>query len=215
MLNELGVSSAWGAALMSLGAVISIVGVYDVFTLSVARLTYALAVDGLFPAPFARLHNRFGTPWVGLAFQAGSALVATWVFNLSGLIATSVFFLGICYVITAVAALRLLMCSQQLRLRLHGLRPALALAGLGGAYLAAQAPWRGIAVGSVALAAGLTVYGLRHGAWREAAVVAGGLYREEQVFRRGLCDRRSRTGWVGSGCAPTRQLNKRNGPAPD
>jgi amino acid transporter len=57
-------------------------------------LSYALAKDGLFPHPFARLHHQFGTPYVGLAFQALAALAFANVLDLTNLIDGAMFFLG-------------------------------------------------------------------------------------------------------------------------
>lgn len=81
---------------MSVGALVSIAGVYDVFTLSVARLSYAMARDGLFPAPFARIHPRFGTPYLGIAFQAVSALAGALFVDIRSLIAVAVSLCGPC-----------------------------------------------------------------------------------------------------------------------
>src|SRR5439155_1415439 len=55
LLPSLGLPAAIGGVVMSAGALVSIAGVYDVFTLSLARLSYAMAKDGLFPAPFAKI----------------------------------------------------------------------------------------------------------------------------------------------------------------
>src|SRR5262249_4411136 len=147
------VPAAFGGILMSLGALVSIVGVFDVFTLCVARLSYAMAVDGLFPAAFRRLHPRSRTPLVGLLFQGASALVFSVFFDLGSLISIAVFFLGICYVLTALAALRLVAQAPNRRLHVPAVRVLLALAALSGAYLSAQAPLSLIALGLVVLVA--------------------------------------------------------------
>jgi basic amino acid/polyamine antiporter, APA family len=65
ILTRLGLPTCFGVVLMSLGGLVSIVGVYDVVTLSIARLSYAIATDELFPAAFARIHPKFGTPSSG------------------------------------------------------------------------------------------------------------------------------------------------------
>lgn len=179
ILDTLGLPGGWSAGFMSLGALISILGVYDVFTLGLSRLSYALAADGLFPPPFAHVHARFGTTWVGLAFQAIVAGVAVLLFDLSGLIASSVFFLGVCYVITSLAALRLVARSPQQALHLPGLRVALGLAAISGAYLATQVSLTLIGFGIAALAAGLLAYAVRRKAWLSASAE---LRIEEQRF---------------------------------
>lgn len=188
-LQGSGLPARWALPLMSLGALIAIVGVFDVFMLSVSRLSYALARDGLFPTPFARLHRRYGTPWAGLLFQAGSALGVSLLSNVGALIAASVFFLGLCYLLTAAAALRLVKRHPDAALRLPYLRAVLVLAGASGVYLASQAPARQIAFGSAALVAGPFAYGVRRWAWRNAAPLEGDLRRGEQRFECWLAQR--------------------------
>lgn len=183
-LSTIGLPGHWGPAVMSIGALVSIVGVYDVFTLGVARLSYALASDGLFPRPFARLHGEYKTPWVGLAFQGVTSLGLALVGQLSGLISSSVFFLGICYVITALAALQLLSRNPGHAVRLPGLKPALVVAAFSGVYLSAQASHRILLFGFLATAGGVLVYAVRERSWQHRAELQVELSRgEHQVVR--------------------------------
>ncbi len=170
ILRGLGGPTGAGAALMSLGALISIAGVYEAFTLGVARLSYALAADGLFPAAFARIHPKFGTPHVGLAFQAVAALIGATLFDLRGLITIAVFFLGISYALTALAALRLVGQHPERALRLPGLRGGLVLAALSGVYLATQASLTQIGIGLAAMTFGLGLYAVLGTRWRRFGV---------------------------------------------
>jgi APA family basic amino acid/polyamine antiporter len=169
ILDGFGGPAGAGAVLMSIGALVSIAGVYDVFSLGVARLSYALAADGLFPAAFARLHPRFGTPYGGLLFQAAFAVVGATLFDLRGLITIAVFFLGLCYVLTALAALRLVERQPERALHVPGLRAGLLLAALSGGYLASQAGTREISIGSVVMLFGAAVYFIRGAQWRAVA----------------------------------------------
>ncbi len=184
VLTALGLPGDWGAAVMAAGALVSIAGVYTVFTLSVARLSYAMASDGLFPPPFARLHHRFGTPWVGLLLQAVWALLGASVLDLSGLIAGSVVFLGLCYVMTAAAAIKLVRMSPERALHIPGLRVVLVLAAGSGVYLTAQGPRASLPVYAAAFALGLLIYLVRQRSWRGAAALGGDLRREEARFAR-------------------------------
>jgi len=188
MLSTFGLPAGLGQGLMAIGAVVSIAGVYDVFTLGLARLSYAMASDRLFPPPFARLHGRWGTPVVGLVFQAVTALGAALLFDVRSLITVSVFFLGICYVLTALAAVRLAGRHPNERLRMPVLTPVLILASLAGLYLSTQAPLRFIAGGALAALAGLGFYLLRNKTWPEPALgqdatVPGSPPRERWVSR--------------------------------
>jgi APA family basic amino acid/polyamine antiporter len=55
-----------GAAFITLGALISVYGLLSSMTLYTPRLTFALAEQGDFPAPFAWVHRRFRTPYVSI-----------------------------------------------------------------------------------------------------------------------------------------------------
>ena len=144
---------------MGIGALLSVASVYTVFTLALARLSYALAADGLFPRPFAWLHPRSRTPWVGLTVQAISPLALAQFGNLRGRIEMSVFFLGLCYVLTGLAALRLIVQAPARALHLPALRLLLVLAAIGGSYLVLQASPEHLVEGLATLAVGLAWYG--------------------------------------------------------
>jgi len=180
ILSAFGMSSSPGGWLMSLGAIVSIAGVYEAFTLGVARLSYALARDGLFPQPFAWLHARYGTPWVGLVFQAVAALVLSNVADLTQLIPASVLFLGICYALTALAALRLVSRAPGQALHVPGLKAFLVMATLAGVFLSLQAPPWIEAIGLGVMLAGLGLYFLRRGTWTAATELESGIRHEER-----------------------------------
>lgn len=55
-----------GAALISVGALVSIYGYLSGNTLSTPRATFALAERGDFPAPFGSVHKRFHTPYFSI-----------------------------------------------------------------------------------------------------------------------------------------------------
>ena len=155
-VSHLGLNNAWAAGFVSAGALISIVGVCDVYMLGVARLSYALAREAAFPAPFGRLHAKYRTPWVGLLFQGILAVAASQFFDISGVLGTAVFFLGICYALTALAAVRLANRYPAQRLHLPALRVLFVLAAASGAYLTAQAEPRLMLGGGAALAVAFT-----------------------------------------------------------
>ncbi|CCF83112.1 APC family permease [Nitrolancea hollandica] len=180
MLTAIGLPARSGQIVMSLGGLISIAGVYDVATLTVARLSYAMAADGVFPSAFRRIHPKFGTPSFGIVFQAVSALIVVQLVGITDLIAGSMFFLGLCYLLTALAALRLLQQFPDRALHVPALRWMLALGGLGGAYLSLQAPPWQIAVGTATILIGLGIFAWRGGGWQTIAEQLAGLKRIEQ-----------------------------------
>lgn len=58
------VGQGWAANLISLGAVCGITTVILVLLLGQSRVFFAMSRDGLLPPALARVHPRFGTPWV-------------------------------------------------------------------------------------------------------------------------------------------------------
>jgi amino acid transporter len=69
-----------GAALVTIGALISFYGYLSAKILATPRVTFALAESGDFPKAFAAVHPRFHTPYISILVFA--ALV--WLFSLGG-----------------------------------------------------------------------------------------------------------------------------------
>jgi amino acid transporter len=92
-----------GALVMAIGAMVSVSGSDESGTLGTARLSYAMAIDGLFPKPFARLHERYRTPYVGLAVQGLIAFVLSNCSGIPALISFSVFCLAFSFMLTCFA----------------------------------------------------------------------------------------------------------------
>jgi APA family basic amino acid/polyamine antiporter len=167
--SAFGVPGRWAQLLMGVGALISIAGVYEVFTLGLARLSYAMAADGLMPGVFARLEPKSGAPYAGLLFQAACALVAALLFKVGILITAAVFFLGICYVATALASLRLLRQHENSAIRIPALRVLLMLAAVAGVYLCTQTSPAVKAIGTLLMLAGAAVYLASGDAWHQGS----------------------------------------------
>ena len=56
----------WLQLLMTIGGLISAVGLFSALLLSVSRIPYVVARDGWLPAFMTREHHRYGTPWVAI-----------------------------------------------------------------------------------------------------------------------------------------------------
>ncbi|MDP1859341.1 MAG: amino acid permease [Gemmatimonadaceae bacterium] len=64
-----------GATLISVAAMLSILGFVNVAILANSRLPFALARDGVFLESVGRIHPRFGTPYLSIMLMGGWALV--------------------------------------------------------------------------------------------------------------------------------------------
>jgi amino acid transporter len=82
-----GIVGTWGAAFMTLGALISVYGYLGSMMLNVPRLTFALAERADFPRFFARVHARYRTPHVSIVLFAvmvwGLAVAGTFRWNVT------------------------------------------------------------------------------------------------------------------------------------
>ncbi len=63
-VDALGPQWAWFAKLIKVGAIIGLTSVVLVLMYGQTRIFYTMARDGLLPRVFARIHQRFKTPWV-------------------------------------------------------------------------------------------------------------------------------------------------------
>jgi basic amino acid/polyamine antiporter, APA family len=98
----------WGAAFISVGALISVYGYVSANLLAAPRGMFALAERGDFPAVFARVHPRWRTPYVSIAVFAvllwGFAQFAGFSWNVTlSLMARIFYYGGVC---AAVPVLR-------------------------------------------------------------------------------------------------------------
>jgi amino acid transporter len=96
---------AAGAAFMTAGALVSVSGSDESGVLGTARLSYAMAIDGLFPRAFALVHPRTGTPWAALAIEGIIAFLLSLVAGIGGLISFAVFNLAFSFLLTCLAAI--------------------------------------------------------------------------------------------------------------
>jgi amino acid transporter len=76
------VGGRWLGHAVAVGAVVSTAGLFLSLLLTNSRLPYVLARDAQLPRPLARLHPRFGTPWVAVVVSAAFyALFAVFSFK--------------------------------------------------------------------------------------------------------------------------------------
>jgi APA family basic amino acid/polyamine antiporter len=92
---------------VGVGALFSILGADESGTIGTTRLAYGMAVDGLLPRSFAKVHSEFGTPYIALVVLCGTAFVVSVFGGLAALISSSVFLLAFVYLATCLSTLRL------------------------------------------------------------------------------------------------------------
>src|SRR5262249_42146446 len=76
------IGGPWLAALVMFGALVAAAGLFLSLLLTNSRLPFALAADGQMPAALARVHPRFGTPWVSVIVSSACySIFAYWSFK--------------------------------------------------------------------------------------------------------------------------------------
>jgi amino acid transporter len=157
------IMGATGAAMITIGAVLSMLGNNMGQALSGSRGLFALAEQGDLPAIFARISRRFGTPSVAILFTAAVSLVLATSGTFASMAQVSAISRLVVYVATCAAALRLraaafhgVVAEPTMRLPLGPVIPLAAIAialtilfGASGAQLRA---------GGYALAAGAVLF---------------------------------------------------------
>lgn len=92
-----------GIVLIGIGALLSVSGSNESGTLGTARLSYAMAIDGLFPRIFAKEHKKYQTPYGALIIQGIIAFILCLYPTLSQLISFAVFNLAFAFLLTCLA----------------------------------------------------------------------------------------------------------------
>jgi basic amino acid/polyamine antiporter, APA family len=97
-----------GAALVAVGALVSVYGYLSAKLLGMPRVTFALAEGGDLPHWFATVSPRFHTPWFSILVYAavvwGLALIGTFTWNVTLSVVARLFYYGV--ICAAVIALR-------------------------------------------------------------------------------------------------------------
>jgi amino acid transporter len=152
-----------GVWLLTVGALVSILGTNNNTVLAGSRYLFALSESGYLPKGLAAISPRFGTPWVALTVQTALALPLAVTGTLTGLAALSVFARLTTYIGTAAAVpiLRRRMPSTARTVRLPG-GPTIPIAALAVCvWLLTTTTTQNLMAAAAALAAGAIVYGVR------------------------------------------------------
>jgi APA family basic amino acid/polyamine antiporter len=172
-----------GGAIVGVGALISVAGSNESGMIGTSRLGYALAVDGLFPNIFAKVHPKFKTPYLAITIQAATALIASIGGNLSTLIATSVLFMAIAYVATSASIFSLRKKGLEPKFQLKGglLIPSLGV--IFSLYLISQCTITQITTGLVLLLIGIPIY-VKYSPKKEMAELKKLLLSRDSILKR-------------------------------
>jgi amino acid transporter len=157
------VGGPWLGHAVAAGAVVSTAGLFLSLTLTNSRLPYVLGRSGLMPPVFARVHERFATPWVAVIVSA-ACYAAFAVFSFTELIVLNIWLycLSLLVELAAFAWLRLVAPGLPRPWRVPGGVPgavaAVALPALCCLLAMATAGWLNTLAGVVAALTGPVAY---------------------------------------------------------
>jgi len=172
-----------GGTIVGVGALISVAGSDESGMIGTSRLGYALAIDGLFPHIFARVHPKFETPYLGIIIQAVTTLIASIVGGLGTLIATSVFFMAIAYFATSASIFSLSKKGLKPAFHLKGGVVIPALGAIFSLYLISQCTITQITTGLVLLLVGIPIY-LKYSPKKEMTELKEALFSRDSILQR-------------------------------
>ena len=165
-----------GATLITISAMLSILGFVNVALLGNSRIPYAMARDGLFIAAAGRVHPRFGTPHVAIGIMWAWALFLLLVTNggigalLSGVVFADWIFFGLGAASVFVLRKQLPDARRPYKALGYPVIPALfVLASIAGVVSAIVSAPGTSALGAVLLVAGVV--------WYKVAANAGHTYQ--------------------------------------
>ncbi len=158
-----GFLGSWAGTLLTVGAVLSILGTNGNTVFAGPRYLYALAADGYGPRALGKIHPRFQTPANALLFHTALTLPLALSGSFVGLAALSVVARLATYLgtIAAVPVLRRRFSELTGTVRLPGGPTIPILAGLVTLGLATSAERKHLIAAAVALVVGLVVYYFR------------------------------------------------------
>lgn len=171
-----------GALLLSVGALFSISGSDEAGILTSARIPYAMAGDGLLPHVLAKVHPKYGTPYVSLIVQNSITLVAAIFGTIDQLIILSVFTILFCYLITCIAVFPLKKRFSG-GLKLPRFVPVLGIIIC--IYMITQTEVSQLVIGVILILVGIPVY-MRYSPEKELSRVRREIVHEEGIFARYL-----------------------------
>lgn len=154
-LAGFGLLGALGATFITLGALFSIAGSDEAGILSITRIPYAMAGDGLLPKIFAKLHPKYDTPYASIIFITSTALIASIFGNIGQLIILSVFTILFCYLITCLSVFPLRKKYKKV-IKVPSITPVIGV--IVSIYIMSQCDINQIITGIALIAVGIPIY---------------------------------------------------------
>ncbi|HXJ78188.1 MAG TPA: APC family permease [Candidatus Methylomirabilis sp.] len=157
------VGGSWLAGFVMLGALLASAGLFLSLLLTNSRLPFVLAVEGQMPAALARVHPRFGTPWVSVIVSSACySIFAYWSFKELIVLDIWLYSLTLVLELAAFVALRLREPGLPRPWRVGGGMPGMwmvaAVPAGCGLFAMATAGWTNTLVGVAAAITGPIVY---------------------------------------------------------
>ena len=149
-----------GGAIISAGAVVSIVGNLNILVLSGSRIPFAIAEQQQLPSFIAKVHRRFATPHVSILITAGLMLLLTLKSSFVAALTISAIARLVTYGATCLSlpVLRRRSDAPPATFRLRG-GTIIAILALGlAAWLLANSTWQEARAAAIAAAVGLLIY---------------------------------------------------------
>lgn len=164
-----------GAAIMAIGAMVSVSGSNESGLIGTTRIAYAMAADGYFPKRMADRHDKYNTPHVSLAIHSVIAFIVASFLPIKDLIVFSVFCLAFAYIMVALSSIKL---RKDMFTRVLGVLSILICI-----YLISQAGFYNVLAGVVLLIIGFPVYNF-FSPKDEVKEAKAWLFKRENVLRR-------------------------------
>jgi len=151
---------AAGGAIISAGAIISIIGNLNILVLSGSRIPFAIAEQQQLPSFIGSIHRRFATPYVAILITAAVMLLLTLNSSFVAALTISAIARLVTYGATCLAlpVLRRRRDTAPASFRLHYGTVVAILALLLAAWLLANSTWKEARAAAIAAAVGLLIY---------------------------------------------------------
>jgi amino acid transporter len=149
-----------GGAIISAGAIVSIVGNLNILVLSGSRIPFAIAEQRQLPSFIAKVHRRFATPHVAILITAGIMLLLTLKSSFVAALTISAIARLVTYGATCISlpVFRRRSDAPPAAFRLRGGTIIAILSLMLAAWLLANSTWQEARAAAIAAAVGLLIY---------------------------------------------------------